>query len=85
MPSDPGTPTLDQLKVLLTVVDVGSFGSQCGPLSPGSRLDADHPENGGPYSTPIHTPAPHHSFRRMIAVQAASSERARSCISSPTN
>src|SRR5262249_14702179 len=25
MPSDPGTPTLDQLRVFLTVVDVGSF------------------------------------------------------------
>jgi hypothetical protein len=27
MPSDPGTPTLDQLKVLLTVVDVRSFAA----------------------------------------------------------
>jgi DNA-binding transcriptional LysR family regulator len=26
MPSEPGTPTLDQLRVFLTVVDVGSFG-----------------------------------------------------------
>src|SRR5262245_10071767 len=25
MPSDPGAPTLDQLRVFLTVVDVGSF------------------------------------------------------------
>ena len=25
MPSAPGTPTLDQLQVFLTVVDVGSF------------------------------------------------------------
>jgi hypothetical protein len=25
MPADPGTPTLDQLRVFLTVVEVGSF------------------------------------------------------------
>jgi DNA-binding transcriptional LysR family regulator len=33
MPSDPGTPTLDQLKVLLTVVDVGSFAAAARKLN----------------------------------------------------
>jgi DNA-binding transcriptional LysR family regulator len=33
MPSDPGTPTLDQLKVLLTVVDVGSFSAAARKLN----------------------------------------------------
>jgi DNA-binding transcriptional LysR family regulator len=33
MSSDPGTPTLDQLKVLLTVVDVGSFAAAARKLN----------------------------------------------------
>ena len=33
MPSDPGTPTLDQLKVMLTVVDVGSFAAAARKLN----------------------------------------------------
>ena len=30
-------------------------GGLCGPLSPRSRLDADHPRKRGPYSMPSHT------------------------------
>src|SRR5438132_8393571 len=33
MGSDPGTPTLDQLRVFLTVVDVGSFAGAARKLS----------------------------------------------------
>ena len=33
MPPDPGTPTLDQLKVLLTVADVGSFAAAARKLN----------------------------------------------------
>src|SRR5258708_19033054 len=38
MPSDPGTPTLDQLKVMLTVVDVGSFGAVARNLNRGRSV-----------------------------------------------
>lgn len=38
MISDPGTPTLDQLKVLLTVVDVGSFSGAARKLNRASSV-----------------------------------------------
>jgi hypothetical protein len=32
-----------------------AYRSRYGPSVPGSRLDADHPEKGVPFCTPIHT------------------------------
>ncbi len=41
MPSDPGTPTLDQLKVMLTVVDVGSFAAAARKLNRATSVVSD--------------------------------------------
>ena len=39
MPSEPGTPTLDQLRVFLTVVDVGSFAGAARRLGLATRRE----------------------------------------------